>query len=270
MRRDAVSQSPHLNPRDLATIERVSQLRFVSGDQLRRLHFASGSDIAAEARAARRGLLRLTKLDYLARLPRRVGGVRAGSAGFVYVLGLEGQHLAMAHGWQPRRRVRRSRAPGTLFLNHALAISELHTQLVEADRAGRVELLTLAAEPACWRSSGPIGRQRSLTLKPDSFVRVGLGEFEFIYFVEVDRASEGSRALTTKLGVYLDYYDSGVEQAEHGVFPKVLWSVPDEDRAEVVRACIGSLPRARRELFAVSVFSRVMDAIATPEGAAEG
>src|SRR6202020_996930 len=114
-------------------------------------------------------------------------------ASYAYSLGVAGQRLAAARGWQPERRVRRSHVPGTLFLRHSLAISELHTRLIESDRMGRLELLELTAEPSCWQKMDGLGRQ--LTLKPDSYLRLGLGQYEDSYFLEVDRSTEGSRAL---------------------------------------------------------------------------
>jgi hypothetical protein len=248
-----------LSERDVAILRRVSDLRFVSGGQLTRMHFTDATD-----RAARRALLRLTRLDCLERLPRRVGGVRAGSAGFVYRLGLAGQRVASERGWQSKRRGRQSRIPGTLFLSHALQVAELHTLLIEADCSRRLELLELSAEPACWRSYGGIGAQRA-TLKPDSYLRLGAGEYEDSYFIEVDRGTEGSRALEGQLKRYLAYQASGREQAEHGVFPKVLWTAPDEQRAAVVRSCIEQLAPAFRELFGVSPFGDVVNALAVPK-----
>ncbi len=250
-----------LTSRDEVVLKSVSDLRFVSGAQLARLHFADAGDPASRARAARRALLRLVHLDCLARLPRQVGGVRSGSAGFVYVLGIAGQRLAMERGWQPKRRGRRSQTPGRLFLDHALAVAELHTLLMEADRSGRLELLTLRAEPACWRSYAGLG-PRAITLKPDSFVRIGSGDFEDSWFIEIDRGTEGSRALLGKLRQYLAYQASGSEQAAHGVFPKVLWLVPDEQRARVIEACIAGLPRADRGLFRVELFAEAVDVVA--------
>jgi hypothetical protein len=137
--------------RDRTVLKTVSDLRFASGDQLARICFIE-DDPLVQARAARRALLRLTKLDALARLPRRVGGVRSGSAGFVYHLGSVGQRLVVRYGWQPERLRRRSDVPGLAFLNHALAVAELHTLLIEADRSRRFELLELSAEPSSWRS----------------------------------------------------------------------------------------------------------------------
>ncbi len=244
-----------LTDRDSAVLRSVLKLRFVSGDQLARLHFAD-----TDARASRRTLLRLTRLDVLERLPRVVGGVRAGSAGYVYRLGLAGQRLAVERGWITDRRRRRSRIPGMLFLNHALAVSELHTRIAEADRDDCLELLELSAEPTCWRSYGGIGAQAS-TLKPDSYVRLGSGAFEDSYFIEIDRGSEGSRTLLRQLRVYAAYFETGKEQAERGVFPKTLWLAPDERRVKAIEECARQLPRDRRELFQTALFEDAISVV---------
>jgi hypothetical protein len=248
-----------LTDRDRAVMRSVLELRFVS-DQLARMHFAE-----RDPRAVRRTLLRLARLDVLERLPRVVGGVRAGSAGYVYRLGLAGQRLALERGWIPERRRRRSRVQGTLFLNHALEVAELHTWLIEADRTGCLELLELSAEPACWRSFGGVGAQRPI-LKPDSLVRIGAGEFEDSYFIEVDMGTEGSRALMRQLTAYVAYYDSGREQAERGVFPKTLWLAPDERRVSAIRDCVRRLPRERRELFQVAPFAGAISVVSNTSG----
>lgn len=255
------SLQERLTDLDLEVLKSVSDLHFVSGGQLTRMHFAGGSDPVVEARAARRALVRLVRLDCLARLPRRVGGVRAGSSGFVYALGLAGQRLAVLHGWQPERRGRRSHVPGTFFLNHSLAVAELHTLLIEGDRSRRVELLELSAEPACWRSYGGIGAQGQATLKPDSYVRLGVGKYEDSYFVEVDMGSEGSQTLGRKLKDYVAYEASGIEQDRRGVFPRVLWLTPGAERAEAIGRCVRRLPPASRELFAVALQADAVDTV---------
>lgn len=249
-----------LTEQDYALLKRVSDLRFVTGSQLTRAHFADSTDAVANARAARRALLRLTRLGCFQRLPRVVGGARAGSAGFVYRLAPAGQRLAIERGWQPEGRRRRSEIPGTLFVDHALKVAELHTLLVEADRSRTVELLELDGEPACWRSYGGTHGQRRM-LKPDSYVRLGVGAFEDSYFIEVDMGTEGSRALSAKLREYLAYEASGQEQAERGVFPKTLWLAPNAERASAIEACVERLPRSADELFAVAPFADLLDVV---------
>jgi hypothetical protein len=245
---------------DQVVLMSVSELRFMTGSHLARMYFTDDLDAAASARAARRALLRLTRLGLLERLPRQVGGARAGSAGFVYRLGLAGQRLAVERGWQPKRRWRRSQVPGTLFLAHALQVAELHTQLIEADRSRRIELLDLSAEPACWRSYGGIGAQ-GVILKPDSYLRLGAGEFEFVFFIEVDMGTEGSRAIERQLRRYLDYEASRKEQAAHGVFPKTLWLALGDERVDAIRACVKGLPSGSRELFQVELFADGVQAV---------
>jgi Replication-relaxation len=253
-----------LTVRDLAILQQVADLRFVSGSQLTRLHFGDSDDPAANARAARRALLRLVRLGALERLPRPVGGVRSGSAGFVYYLGLGGQALAASHGWQPERRGRRSLTPGTLFVRHALQVSELHTQLVEADRSRSVELLALNAEPACWRSWGGSGNLRQI-LKPDSYVQLGVGDYEDSYFIEVDQATEGSRAIERQLQLYAGYYQSGAEQKRRGVFPISLWLAPTLERASVIADCVQRLPTSEHELFRVARFDDALNLMLEPK-----
>ncbi len=251
-----------LTDRDLAVLEQVSRLRLLTGSQLARLCFADSDDLDANGRAARRALLRLTRLGVLERLPRSVGGVRAGSAGFVYRLGLGGQRLAISRGWQPEWRRRRSLVPGSLFLLHTLQVAELHTRLIESERSRRFELLELSAEPSCWRSYDGLGTQREV-LKPDSFVRLGIGPYEDSYFIEVDRGTEGTQTLVRQLTIYVAYHLSGVEQRSRGVFPRVLWLTLTDDRTAVIAECVRRLPRADRELFQVAHFD---DALAVMGG----
>jgi hypothetical protein len=249
-----------LTERDLDVLTRVSSLRFVSGAQLTRLCFAHLGTPAVCARASRRALVRLTRLGVLARLPRTVGGARAGSAGFIYRLGPAGLRLAVRRRLQPERRWRRSFEPGLLFVRHALAVAELHTGLIENDRSRSIELLELSAEPSCWRKYDGLGGQR-LTLKPDSYARLGAGDYEDSYFIEVDRGTEGGRAIEAQLDRYVAYFGSGQEQAERGVFPKVLWLAPDDGRVAVILGSVFGLTHGTRELFEVSRFDQALDAI---------
>jgi hypothetical protein len=261
---DLLSQ---LTPADLALLHHVCTLRFLTGSQLTRLCFTDATDPAANARAARRALLRLVTLGALERLPRQVGGVRAGSAAFIYYLGPVGQRLAVLESWQPERRRRRSLSPGLLFLRHSLQVAELHVRLIESDRSRRFELLELTSEPSCWRDyDGPHGQR--LRLKPDSYLRLGLGEYEDSYFIEVDRGTEGSQTIVRQLRSYGTYYQSGHEQQTRGVFPRVLWLTPSTERAEAIQACIEPLPSETAAVFQVARFDDALQILdQAPPGA---
>jgi hypothetical protein len=198
----------------------------MSAAQIGSLHFAPESpDTAAAAnRNRRRTLAWLTTEHLLIRVGRRIGGVRAGSTGFVYTLGPVGQRLIGLDG--PRRRFRE---PSATFADHTLAVAQLVVNLTVATRHGRCDILALEAEPACWRTITGMGGR--LTLRPDLFVSLGVGDFERRFFIEVDRGSEHLPALLRKCRGYETYYRSGAEQARHGVFPRVCWVIPDEERS---------------------------------------
>lgn len=260
--RDLLAQ---LTPQALSVIRTAAELRFVSSSQLNRMHGNQELGTASRARAMRRALVRLAALDCLVKLPRRIGGGRSGSDDSIYRLGLAGQRIAIENGWLSAARTRRSAVPGSLFVAHALAVAEVHTQLVEADRLGRLELLERSAEPDCWRSLGGIGSFGCKQLKPDSFVRFAFGEFEYSVFIEVDRGTEGSRTIQGKLGAYLSYHRLGIEQERCGVFPKVLWLTTSPSRIELIETEIAQLPRQGRELFGVALLDDAIGALTAPD-----
>lgn len=242
-----------LSARDRQIIELVGRFGVVSGKQVERLFFAAGSDAASNARLARRSLARLTEYRILIRLERRIGGVRAGSAGSVYRLDAAGDRLVRL--WRGEGgRGRTAREPGRLFVRHGLAITETYARLREAERDGALELLAFEAEPSSWRPfAGAGGRQ---VLKPDAFARLGLGEYEDRYFIEIDCGSEGRGALAAKCRTYLAYFHAGVEQAAHGVFPRIVWITTTEQRVALIVDVCASLPAASWPLFAVTTPER--------------
>lgn len=242
-----------LTDTDVSVIRLVARSRLCSGAQLEQLHWHQGAP-ATRARQARRVLARLTGWRLLDRLPRQVGGVRAGSRGFVYSLGPAGVRLlARLDG----RQVRRLGAPGDRFVRHTLAISGLHAEIVIVCRAGRAELLSFEFEPECWvRFPGPWGT--SLTLKPDAAVKLGIGEYEYASLLEMDMATESLPTVERKARRHLDYYRSGQARRLHGVSPRVVWIAPDVTRAERVRRVLDRLGDEAHRLFAVTTSSEAV------------
>ncbi len=237
-----------LSERDRAIVASIGQLRLVTTRQLERLHFAVPEQHATAltaARSCRRTLERLVRDRLLVRLERRIGGVRAGSASFIYALGPLGDRVLAIDG--PRRRFRE---PSALFVAHTLAASELYVRLHEAARGGELQLLDIETEPACWRSLTTIGG-RSL-LKPDLFVVTGNYDYEYRWFVEVDLGTEHAPAVQRKCRAYEAYYRSGAEQASVSVFPRVLWVAPDDQRAERLRQAIEAKTDLTNGLFVVT------------------
>lgn len=243
-----------LSGRDLTILESVKKLRLVGARQVEALHFRDGDGSAlTRARSCRRVLERLTHLDLLVRLDRRVGGVRAGSASYVYALGHIGQRLLA-----PEEARKRRHEPSLNFVDHTLAIGDTVVAITEAERAEHLEILQLETEPDCWRSFTTLGAPG--VLKPDLFLNIGVGEYELRWFIEIDLGTEHQPTIQRKATAYLRYLQAGREQTEHDVFPRVLWVAPDERRADSLRATLKEL-RAPGGLFEVTLADRLAEVI---------
>jgi hypothetical protein len=237
----------------------VGRFRVVSGRQFQQLFWPEGSR-ETRARLARHGLGRLTRLGVLAPFGRKIGGVRSGSSGRCYALGLAGQRL-LASG-RPERQPRHPYTPGERYLAHTLAITELYVGLVESEREGAVEVIIFDPEPGCWREYlGPWGAR--LTLKPDAYLKLGVGEFAYSWLIERDMATESLATIERKARRHMDYHQSGSELRARGVAPRVAWIVPDEDRAEAIQGVLDRLPTDAKRLFAVATDTEVLGVLST-------
>jgi hypothetical protein len=250
-----VTRANDLSDRDQHIVALVARFRVMTGAQLRELFWAEGPP-ETRARLARRGLRRLATTGLLEPLARRVGGVRAGSAGYCFGLGTQGQRR---RGSAPARR---PQTPGDRHLAHTLAVAQLFTDLVLAQRWGLWELLAFDPEPACWRTyPGPFGVRE--TLKPDAFVRIGSGDYEDSWFVEIDLDTEGRATIARKAERFADCFHAGTVQAAEGLFPRTIWIVPDPKRAETLRAIFARLPEDGRRLFVVATPDEAISLLAS-------
>jgi hypothetical protein len=254
-----------LSERERTLIGELATLRLASHAQLAVLLTPANTATltASQARAARRVLARLTSLGILARLERRIGGVRAGSAGYVYYLGSVGQRL-IAY-WQGRGLVRgRFRPePGSRYVRHRLAVSDLYVQARQAERQGQLDFIGFDGEPEAWRQFMD-GFGGQTILKPDAFVRIGAGAYESRFFVEVDLGSESRSVIERKVRSYLAYFHSGCEQADQGVFPRVLFATTSERRRSVLVEVCTQLSEEVPELFTVTTLDRAIEVMKGP------
>lgn len=231
------SISESLTESDKQTLLSLFHHRLLTTPQLRRLFFSGGGNMESNGRLARSRLAKLEQKGLVSSLARRIGGVRAGSAGQVWRLTALGSRLSGYLSGEQTSRGRETYEPSEAFVRHTLACGEVFVQLSEAARAGLIELLEFEAEPSCWRSfSGGYGE--TSWLKPDGFVRIGVGEFEERAFVEVDLGTHGRAAVRRKLGVYSEFQFSGQDDAN----ARVLWLVPDEPRCRWIGALVEELP----------------------------
>lgn len=237
-----------LSSRDRETLLAIQRHRYLMTGQVKRLLFIDAATDTAALRAASRCLKKLRELGLIDALSRRIGGVRAGSASLVWHLSHAGERLLRLHEHKPKP-VRRAFEPSPYFLAHTLAVAEISIQLVEMCRGNGMELASLQPEPECWRSYS--GRGVQLSLKPDLYAVTISGDYEDRWFFEVDLDTESPAKVLEKCQRYHQYYRSGLEQKESGVFPLTVWIVPDKTRKqhllEHIRLAFDKQPR----LFAV-------------------
>lgn len=245
-----------LSDRDRRILLDLIRVRVLAGGQLDRLHFHTLSP-SSQHRVRRRVLERLASLGLAAMLERRVGGVRAGSAGHVYALGLAGQRiLPLLTGEPPPARARQPWTPGRLFLAHALDVAELYVRLREHERTGALELQRYDAEPQSWYPTGFGG-----VLKPDALTVVRSGAISDTIWLEVDRATESLPTLRRKLLGYVDFALSG-QLGPGDVVPRVLVTVPHEKRLTAVSELIAGLPEPASNLIHVELHYNSVETLA--------
>jgi hypothetical protein len=239
---------------DANVLSFTAAVRLATGTQLvRRFWLKDGGNPDRQARNGRRALKRLSDWRVLDPLPGRSrGGTRGGSDTLIYSVGAAGARLLARRG-NARRRLG---TPGDRHVSHTLAITELLVRLHEATCAGDLELIEAPqTEPECWRSFlGAMGAR--LTLKPDLFILVAApgSDFENRWAMEIDMATESPATIRAKALRYLEHCRSGREQQEHGVYPRVLWVVPDARRAEQITGVLARLPAPAERLFSVCQF----------------
>ena len=271
-----------LTQRELAVLESLDTLRLLTTSHVQRLHLVDGPG-GSNLRRTQYLLKRLHHLKLVVRLPRVVGGRQAGSAGVVYGLSGLGSSVLSAPDAspRPRRRVWDSRP---YFQDHMLAASGLYVALTERHRAlPDVELLGFNSEPACWRWFTGTGGEL-VVLKPDAAVQVGARDLILSTFVEVDLGTETLPTIQKKCERYIAYWRSGVEQQrtkmaddEAGVFPLVVWLVPDAHRRANITRVLGRLASDTAGLFTVALLEEGPSVLTTipatvsglPSGAAE-
>lgn len=243
-----------LGERDRDILTSLEQFRLLNTRQIQRLHFADHKSDLAAARASARVMQRLDYLGVVSALERRIGGVRKGSASYIWQLTATGERFLRATQGQAQRR--RFMEPGLTFVNHTLAVNEVAVGLLEASRdVDGFAVETLTTEPKNWRSYlGPHGETR--WLKPDLYVvtvhQDSDGEYEEHTFLEIDLGTEHLPRIQAKCRMYAAYQATGAHQAEHGLFPAVAWLTPTSARKAALRAAVAATKGLPGGLFQVA------------------
>ncbi|APF32864.1 replication-relaxation family protein [Microbacterium paludicola] len=249
---------PDLSPRDWGILRFLARHRFATTLQLRRACFPDHATPSAATRACVRVLDRHLHHRLLGRLERRVGGIRHGSSSFIWHLDVAGYRLLQGADDQRRHRFT---APSPVFLDHTLAVTETHVVLHEAARTGALALEQVQIESEAWRPF--LDRHGVATiLKPDLYVEILTTDYDDHWYVEVDRGTEHLPVLLAKCRAYAAYQATGRAQAEHGVFPRVLWLLPTPAREARLRAAVRAAPDLSERLFAFTTTDNLLSIVA--------
>lgn len=232
-----------LSERDHAVLRLVGEHRYLTTYQLQHFCFLDHQSEATGARVTRRVVRRLQQAGLLRALSRRVGGVRAGSSATIWQLAPAGVRVVYGHG-----KRRRTSEPSERFLQHSLAVADVHVQLHQHRRIEAIEQVDVEVEPASWRTyQGPGGQRR--WLQPDLYAEITSSDFLDRHFIEVDLGTESLPTLLNKCHQYEDYRRTGIEQDRHGSFPLVVWLFLDPARAERLEQAIRRTRRLTEAMY---------------------
>lgn len=253
----------HLTERDVQILEDLERLRLLTTRQIQRLHLPAapfGDHVTASAatRGTTRILTRLEGLKAVSRLERRIGGVEHGSALTIWQLGYAGERfLRLRRGNSDRTQYLE---PGRPFATHTLAVADIAVALREHAGATSFDLIDLETEPSCWRPFATATGEA--TLKPDLFVVTADSATETHSFVEVDLGTEHLPAVIRKCRIYQRYFRTGVEQAQRGLFPAVVWLVSTTKRARMIADAIQAARDLDADLFWITTTDQALTHIA--------
>jgi hypothetical protein len=249
-----------LSDRDWQILNSLTAHPFLTTSQIQRLHFIDHTSLSSGSRVCRRVLSRLADIRAIEHLERHIGGVRAGSASFVWRLGPVGERLLQLRAAGVDRPRLRRKEPSLHRLNHCLAVAETHIRLLESGRERSPELVRVETEPTCWRPFATLGGGRAV-LKPDLYAVTATADYEDSWFIEVDLGTESLPTLLHKCRQYEEYRRSGVEQRDYGVFPFVLWLLLDEKRKDALSAALDKAGDLDRSLYRLGAFDELIKTI---------
>lgn len=183
-----------LQPRDYALLKALSDYRYLTTTQLRKMFFSKGPFIY-------RRLKKLADYGLLTRLQREIIG---SSSELVHALSQEGAHHLSHHLGLPTSKFTIHRKASRNLLEHELALNVFRLafeQAIEHHKDLEVEE---------WDTKYRIRLPSHTTLIPDAHVRLTTPRGKTHFFVELDRFTESvHRVFRKKLETYAAYHQSG-------------------------------------------------------------
>ena len=244
---------PPIHPTQARLLALVAAHRFATTTQLARLTAPEYASPASALRQTQRHLASLAQQRLLTNLERRVGGWQGGSAVTIWAATTRGHRLMAAEAEGEGEEVPRRQRPrevSTTFLDHLLAITEVRTSIEEAVRQQTDTEATVALEPECWRTAlSPSGQVQ--VLRPDLAVTITSPAYEDRYLIEVDRATENPGRVIAACWRYQEHQATSAQASDGGVFPLVVWLVPNDRRRHRLERAIAHSTGLLRDLFRV-------------------
>ena len=225
-----------LGDRDREILKLLRRFRFMRTAQIQRLFFRKDATNRAQLSSTTRVLHRLERDGLIAHLDRQVRPNRGGTYGLVWHLTTVGVRLLDLGKTNPRRF--RPYEPSQLFLQHTLAVVDTYVQICDYIRYEKdyMEIKDLEIESEAVREYDKDGRTKRIW--PDLFIKLRNDRYTYYWYIEVDRGTEGMPEVLKKCWRYFEYYRTGRAQREYGVFPVVMWIVPDEARKNLMKRTI--------------------------------
>lgn len=144
------------------------------------------------------------------------------------------------------------------YLRHIIAVAEVYVQVIELTRKDpEITLARHQFEPTCWRFYNH--HDKDITLKPDLMLVTNLDDFEDKWFIEMDLNTEDIHVIMEKCKRYHQYYATGIEHKKHGIFPMVVWIVPNARRRKLIEENIRSTFMDKQKIFIVITPDELQD-----------
>lgn len=248
-----------LTTKDKDILVSLSRCRYLMTGQIQRLHFYKSASQKAARTATTRTMRKLRVNGLVSSFDRRIGGVRAGSASYVWHLTEGGTRFINMNSPGDGNR-KRFLEPSYSFMRHTLSVAECYTRIIEICRnTDKLFLKEAEFEPECWRQFAYAGKR--LSLNPDLFIVTHSDGYEDRWFIEVDLSTESPATIIFKCERYHSYYNTSLEQQNNAVFPITLWLVPDISRKEKLETKIKSEFSNKPKLFRVITMDELEDVL---------
>lgn len=233
--------------REILTALRNAKVMFTS--QIKTLFFNNSKTDNSAIRATNREMQSLHARGLVDTLDKRISGRRIGTASYIWHLTEQGYRLLDIGSSSPAKRTRFVE-PSYLTLKHKLAVAECYVQIVGISRRHKgMEINQVEFEPDSWRDYHETNR--FVKLKPDMTLVTRRSDYEYRYFIEMDLATESSAEIIRKCDRYHAYLATGKEQDIFGVFPLVIWVVPDDKRKTQLEEVVRKEYQSRYHIFLI-------------------